>query len=72
MAREPDKRITELEMQLAHTQHLLDQLNQVVTQQATKIDRLSNVIERLNRQIDDLKVSDDDKRDLLDEKPPHY
>ncbi len=72
MSRPAEDRITELEVQLAHTQHFVDQLNQVVTEQASKIDRMVHLIERLKGRIDELKSASEEKRDLLDEKPPHY
>ena len=72
MSRPAEDRITELEVQLAHTQHFVDQLNHVVTEQASKIDRMVHLIERLKGRIDELKSAGEEKRDLLDEKPPHY
>jgi SlyX protein len=67
-----NSRFLRLEVQLAHTQHLVDQLNQVITQQADKIDRLSRAYMKLQESYEALKAKGDDKRDLLDEKPPHY
>lgn len=67
-----EKRITELEIQLAHTQHLLEQLNEVVTQQASKVDRMTRLMATMQENLDDLKYKTEEKRDLLDEKPPHY
>jgi SlyX protein len=72
MSREPDERIMQLEIQLAHAQHMLEQLNQVVTEQALKVDRVTSLIQRLNGKVEDLKFGNEEKRDLLDEKPPHY
>ncbi len=72
MSRGPEERITQLEVQLAHAQHLLEQLNQVVAEQAAKVDRMTLLIKRLNGQMEELKFANEEKRDLLDEKPPHY
>lgn len=72
MSNSTDQRIIELETQLAHTQYLFDQLNQVVIQQANRIDRMAAVIEKLSGQVEQLKSAGEEKRDLLDEKPPHY
>jgi SlyX protein len=67
-----EARFLRLEVQLAHTQHLVDQLNLVITQQAEKLDRLSRSYRKLQESFEDLKSKSEDKRDLLDEKPPHY
>ena len=72
MSASREKRITELEIQLAHTQHLLEQLNEVVTEQASKVDRVTRLIATMQEKLDDLKYKTEEKRDLLDEKPPHY
>lgn len=67
-----EQRITELEVQVAHTQHLVDQLNSVVTAQAKQIDRMTRTIGQLQQRIEDLKFKSEPQRDPLDEKPPHY
>jgi SlyX protein len=72
MSRDLEDRVTELEVQLAHTQHLFDQLNAVVTEQAIKIDRISRAIGKLRESVDDLKHKSEEKLDPLDDKPPHY
>ena len=72
MSRGIEQRITELEVQVAQTQHLVDQLNEVITDQATRIDGMIRRIAQLQQRVEDLKFKTEEKRDLLDEKPPHY
>ncbi|MDB4679024.1 SlyX family protein [bacterium] len=72
MALNHEDRITKLEIQLAHTQRLVEQLNEVITEQGKNLDRINRVIVRFEQKLDDFKYKVEDKRDLLDEKPPHY
>lgn len=66
-----EKRLIELEIRFSHQDDFLSQLNEVVTEQQTRI-------ERLEKQILDLKNNTnseagvDSRRTLLDDKPPHY
>jgi SlyX protein len=68
----PSERLTELEIQAAHIQRLYDHLNEVVTSQATLIDRLTRRLAKLEEQLQNLKVKSEPPIDPLDEKPPHY
>lgn len=72
MDRDPNERMTELEIQLAHVQRLYEQLDEVVTAQATQTDRMQRRILQLENQLKELKVKQDPEVDPLDEKPPHY
>lgn len=72
MGQEQVDRITALEMQLAHTQREMEQLNEVVTEQSKQIDRALRVLSRFEEKLDDFKHKIDERRDILDEKPPHY
>lgn len=65
-------RVKELEFQLTHIQRIYDQLNDVVTEQAGRIDRLHVRIDRLESLASDLKRESGTAPDPLDEKPPHY
>ena len=65
-------RITKLEISLAHVQHLLDQLNQVVTAQSLENQRIERRLAQLQDQITRLKEKPQDTTDPLEEKPPHY
>lgn len=66
------QRITELEMDLTHLQRQYELLNEVVTDQAARLDRALKRIEKWEEGLDRLKNSMDGPGDPLDEKPPHY
>ena len=70
--KEIDERLTELEIQLAHVQRLYEQLNEVVTDQATSADRMQRRVLQLQEQLKTLKEKQQPAIDPLDEKPPHY
>ena len=72
MSTDPMQRVTELEIQLAHTQRVVEQLNEVVTEQPKQLDRVMRSVTRFEEKLDDFKYKIEEKRDLLDEKPPHY
>ena len=65
-----EERFIDLESRLAHQDHLLDQLNDVVTQQQAKIMQLDelckSLIQRIRSMCDDMPASDPG-----DERPPH-
>ncbi len=65
-------RVIELEVQLAHTQREVEQLNEVVTEQARQLDRVVRLVRRFAEKLDSFNTKIEEKRDLLDEKPPHY
>lgn len=66
-------RITELEIQLVHTQRVCDQLNEVVTDLALDAQRRDRELKRVLDQVKELKgkISEPDG-DIEDERPPHY
>jgi uncharacterized coiled-coil protein SlyX len=73
MAKDPQERMTELEIQLAHVQRLYEQLNEVVTEQSGRIDLLERRCHQLQTQYKELKERQPESGlDPLDEKPPHY
>ena len=73
MAKDHQERMTELEIQLAHVQRLYEQLNEVVTEQARRIDLLERRCHQLQTQYKELKERQPESGlDPLDEKPPHY
>lgn len=59
------ERLTDLEIKLTHQDHLLEELNAVVTDQQRQIDFLTKKIEQLE------KLSGDPTAPR-NEKPPHY
>ncbi|MBL6725945.1 MAG: SlyX family protein [Rubripirellula sp.] len=72
MPADSDDRLTKLEVQLSHTQRVVEQLNEVVTEQSRQLDRVMRLVTRFESKLDDFKYKIEEKRDLLDDKPPHY
>ncbi|TWU60188.1 hypothetical protein Poly51_04630 [Rubripirellula tenax] len=71
--RDAKARLIELEIQIAHVQRLYEQLNEVVTEEALRADRIQHKLDTLTNQVRDLKnKSPESAGDPLDEKPPHY
>lgn len=69
-----DQRVEQLELELAHHQRTVEQLNEVVTGQSHELLRMTRLVDRLVRQHDELKkrIPEDETRTLEDDKPPHY
>ncbi|TWU48376.1 SlyX family protein [Rubripirellula reticaptiva] len=66
-------RLTELEIQLAHVQRMYEHLNEVVTTEAMRGDRIQRKVDALTVQLKEVKSkSAEPATDPLDEKPPHY
>ncbi len=73
MSEKLDSRVTELEIQLAHLQRMFDQLNEVVTEQSKRMDRLQQSNKQLADKLDRMKnASSGGGFDAADDKPPHY
>ncbi len=70
---ESGDRLTQLEIQLAHVQRLYEQLNEVVTEEAMRADKLQRKVDALTMQLKDIKQkSTEPTGDPREEKPPHY
>ena len=68
-----NERIEKLEFSLVHLQRTVEQLNDVVTEEAMRADRLQRKIGELERQLKQSKNKDaEDSSTLEDERPPHY
>lgn len=66
-------RMVQVEECLTHQQQLLDELNDVVTDQASRIAQLERQLKRLRSQQEQLRNRDSEQgSDVSDEKPPHY
>ena len=65
-----DQRLTVLEIKASFTEHLLDQLDQVIVRQQQQIDMLIREIDQLRQPTPDAGVGG--SRNLRDELPPHY
>lgn len=63
-----EDRIVELEIKVAFQDKALRELDEVVTQYATKLDVLARELEALRARIDD----SGDPGEIVDERPPHY
>lgn len=63
----PDQRIDVLEARLAHQEKTIADLNEVVTTQWKKIERLERQLQRLDEEVQAL-----DTQDVPVTKPPHY
>jgi SlyX protein len=71
-ASEPvDARVIELETIVAHLQHTLDQINDVVLRQQSEIDELRQLLGRFESRLAEFAESPE-KRDAAQERPPHY
>ncbi|TWU23089.1 hypothetical protein Pla52o_26230 [Novipirellula galeiformis] len=66
------QRLIELEIQLAHVQRAYDHLNEVVTEQAMRQDRMHAALKSMKEKMSELKAGKESTQDPLDEKPPHY
>ena len=64
-------RIAKLEEVLTHQQLLVEQLNEIVIELRTNVERLQSRIERQQLQIKHLESRSRDD-EIPDEKPPHY
>jgi len=65
-------RQTQLEELVAHQQRLLDDLNAIVTEQRTEIERLTLEQLRLKTTVARLVDFHEGAETSVDEKPPHY
>lgn len=68
-----DDRQTKLEELLAYQQHLLDELNSVVTEQQAEIQSLGKRLDRMTVRLDEVaELAKQRSENLPDERPPHY
>lgn len=70
--RDLEARVTQLETQLAHTEHTCDQLNQVITELSLDAKKRERLLDRIVGQLKDLKSKVQDPDMPSDERPPHY
>lgn len=64
----PDQRIDELEMRIAHQEKTISDLNDVITAQWKRIERLERQLQRLDEEVQSL----DSREAPANQKPPHY
>ncbi len=66
-----EKRLIELEIRFSHQDDFISQLNEVVTEQQLRIERLEKAMLDLKKDMHS-ETGVDSRRSLLDDKPPHY
>ncbi len=64
------ERITELEIKFSHQDHLVDELNKIITNQQISIDKLINEIQIIKASLEGSGTQA--SRTLEDDVPPHY
>lgn len=69
MESSPDERLQRLEAHVSHLEHLCDQLNAVVTDQARELDRLRQGLQRIGRSVESMEM---DRIKANNPKPPHH
>lgn len=67
-----EDRITRLEETLAHQSALLEELNEVVTGQATEVDLLNRRVAMLMQRAAEQEADNSSGAPLADQKPPHW
>ena len=65
-----EKKIRDLEIKFSHQDHLLDELNKIVTSQQLAIEKLQ--LDILNLKIVEANGPTDTARNLAEDVPPHY
>lgn len=70
MSSELESRIEQLEIDLAHANHTIDELNNVVIDQGRQIDRLTRNLIKMTDQMEELIENSQPAHHV--EKPPHY
>ena len=67
-----ESRVTELESLFSHGQRLLEQLDEIVREQATRLAAQQRRMQQLHDQIERQTAAMTERRTLEDERPPHY
>ena len=65
-----EDRITELEIKFSHQDHLVDELNKIISNQQISIDKLINEIQNIKISLEG--SASQSNRTLEDDVPPHY
>lgn len=67
-----ENRLIDIEMKLAHQEKLVDELNQVLTDQQTRITELEELCRSLAERLRSAGESGAEVGSPDDERPPHY
>lgn len=70
MTTDIESRIEKLEIDLAHANHTIDELNGVVVEQGRQIDRLTRKLSNMTDQVEELIENVLPGHEI--QKPPHY
>lgn len=65
-----EARLIEIEIKLSYAEDTLEVLNRTVFRQQEQIDQLQQLVIRLSNQLQDM--APPERRDLGEERPPHY
>ena len=68
----PEERLTDLEIRYTEQERLLQALDEVVRAQQDELERQAASLLRLTDKLSSVEGSQEEQRDLADEKPPHY
>ena len=64
-----EARLTDLEIQSAHQDQVIEDLNTTITDQWKELDRLRRLVEKMAAMLEDLEA---DRPPPANRKPPHY
>ncbi len=64
-----EDRFVDIEIKLAHQEDLVESLNQIVYQQARRIDQLEGMVAKLAEHI---RTSAQNGQNPVNDRPPHY
>lgn len=71
-----EERVERLEMELAHQQRTTDRLGEVIAQQSLEMLRMHRTVEKVCKQLEELTLAvhhrEETRRDITEDKPPHY
>ena len=63
------ERLTRLESTMAHLEHLTEQLNEIVVDQARQLDQLKKILQRQSQSLETIEL---ERIRSTNPKPPHY
>ena len=66
------KKIIDLEEKVAYLQNMLDDMNMTVFRQGERIEKLSELVKDMNKNINSSKNTNTDEDSGGQDKPPHY
>lgn len=72
LAQQLTSRMTDLEMLFTHLQRTVRDLDQVLVRQQRRMDVLEQTLQRLTQDLESVSGPVEPRRDLEEERPPHY